>query len=193
MSQELEGAPEELPLTQGTLTWLDRLVARGGQTVSLLFLLSGGIIVFEVVARYVFDSPTAWVHETTTFICALCFAYGGSYCLARDKHIRIVIIYDHISARARRVLDVILSLLGVVLGAALSYAAWTMVQKSFFAPWGDFRMETSGSAWDPTFPAWTKLALFVALLVMTVQFVLHTIHHIKREPDPEGSVGEDDV
>jgi len=183
MSPEIEGLPIKPPVTEGTLTRLDRVIARGGQVVSLLFLFSGAIIVFEIFARYVLNSPTTWVHETTTFVCALCFAYGGAYCLARNKHIRIVIIYDQVSKRARRILDIILSSIGVVFGTTLSIAAWDLVEKSFFAPWGDFRMETSGSAWDPTFPAWTKLALFLALVTMSIQFILHVIHHIKRNPD----------
>lgn len=175
--------PDITPVTEGTLTWLDRLVARGGQVVSLLYLFSGAIIVLEIVARYVFNAPTFWVHETTTFVCAISFAYGGAYCLARNKHIRIVFFYDNVSSAARRILDIFLSSVGVVFAATLSYAAWTLVEKSFFAPWGDFRMETSGSAWDPTFPAWTKLVLFLALVTMTAQFILHVLHHIKRKPD----------
>jgi TRAP-type C4-dicarboxylate transport system permease small subunit len=178
-----EPRTEESPFNSGTLTPLDRQVARGGNVVALLFLASALIIAFEVIARYVFDSPTVWVHETTTFICALCFAYGGSYCVARNKHIRIVLIYDAVSEKTRRILDIVLSTLGVILSGTLTYAAWTLVEKSFFAPTGEFRMETSGSAWDPTFPAWIKLSLFVALLIMTFQYIWHLIHHIRREPD----------
>ena len=58
-----------------------------------------------------------------------------------------------------------------------------MVDKAFFAPTGEFRMETSGSAWDPKFPALIKLALFAALLGMTIQYVWHVVHHVRRKPE----------
>lgn len=169
--------------TDGTLTPLDRVLTGGGRVLSLLFLVSAAIIGFEVIARYVFDSPTSWVHETTTFICALCFAYGGCHCMARNRHIRIVVLYERADPPAKRILDVILSALTAVLCFLLTCAAWKMLASALFTPDGEFRPETSGSAWDPTFPAWIKLALFLALLMMTVQSVWHIIHHIRREPD----------
>lgn len=174
---------EKTSRPDGALTPLDRLIARGGKAMSLLFLLSAAIIAFEVVARYVFDSPTTWAHETTTFICALCFAYGGCHCLAQNSHIRIVLLYQHADRTARRTLDIILSVFSAILCGILTIAAWTMVRSAFFAPWGDFRMETSGSAWDPTFPAWVKLALFLALLVMTIQCLWQLLHHLRRDPN----------
>ena len=50
-------------------------------------------------------------------------------------------------------------------------------------PDGNFRMETSGSAWDPIFPALIKLSLFLALLLMTVQSICQLVHHIRRTPN----------
>jgi C4-dicarboxylate transporter DctQ subunit len=162
---------------------LDQWIISGGPYVSLLFLFSGIIIVIEIFLRYVFNSPTIWVHETTVFICALCFAYGGCYCLARDKHIRIVLIYDNVSPIWRRRLDIFISITGIIFGATLTWAAWTLTEKAMFAPWGDFRMETSGSAWNPPYPALSKTFLFIIFIVMTLQFVLHLAHYLKDKKD----------
>ena len=165
------------------ITPLDRWIRRFGHLLSLLFLLSGGVIVFEVVARYLFNAPTIWGHETTMFLCGVLFAYGGSYCLAGNGHIRIVLIYDRVSNRVRRRLDIAISAVGVLYGVMLSWAAWTVAERALFAPWGAFRMETSGSAWNPPFPALLKTILMLVLILMTVQYVLHLIHHIRRNPD----------
>ena len=48
-------------------------------------------------------------------------------------------------------------------------------KKALFAPWGDFRMETSGSAWDPALPALVKSMLFIVVLLMLLQYLLHLI------------------
>ncbi len=162
------------------MTALDRWVEKGGRAFSYLFLVSGVAIVYEVVARYVFGAPTIWGHETTTLLCALCFAYGGSYCLARDSHIRIVVLYDRVSPRVRRGLDLFNTFTGLVWGGMLVYAGYTLVEKSWFAPWGELRLETSGSAWNPPFPAYTKAFLMIALIVMTLQFLLRLVHYIRQ-------------
>ena len=92
--------------------------------------------------------------------------YAGSYCLACNRHIRIGIIYDWVSDEVRHYLDIFIATLGLLYMSALSWAAYGVAQKSLFAPWGDFRMETSGSAWDPALPAMVKSALFCVVLLM---------------------------
>ena len=160
------------------LTWLDVYIVKIGHWMSLIFLLSACIIVFEIGARYLFNSPTIWVHETTTLLCAVCFCYAGSYCLASNRHIRIGILYDAVSVRMRQKLDVFISFVGLIYTSLLSWAAYQVANKALFAPWGDFRMETSGSAWDPAFPAIVKTFLFVVLVLMSVQMLLHLIKHV---------------
>lgn len=167
----------------GPVGGLDRLIVSIGHVLSLFFLVSAVIIVWEIIARYVFNSPTFWVHETTTLICALLFAYGGSHCIARDKHIRIVIFYDAASKAVRRWLDIVISVLCVIYSGGLAWAGWLVVEKSIFTPQGVFRMETSGSAWDPPFPAITKMFLFLMLTVMLVQFVLHLFANLQGRRD----------
>lgn len=168
---------------EGTLTPLDRFVARGGQVLSLLFLLSCAVSIYEVIARYLFNAPTIWAHETTIFICALCFVYGSCQCIARNKHIRIVVFYQMADESAKRILDIFISISVTVVCGMLTYATSSMMYKAFFTPEGEFRMETSGSSWDPVLPALLKLALFLALLLMTVQSICQLVHHIRRKPN----------
>jgi len=165
----------------GTLTPLDRLVARGGQALSLLFLLSCAISIYEVIARYLFNSPTEWAHETTIFICALCFVYGSCQCIARNKHIRIVIFYQMADNAGRRILDIFISISVSIVCGMLTYATSSMAYKAFFAPTGEFRMETSGSSWDPVIPAILKLILFLTFVLMTVQSLYQLVHHCRRK------------
>ncbi len=163
------------------MTFLDRWVDRGGRWFSYLILISCFTIVYEVIARYVFGAPTIWSHEVTTLLCAISFAYGGSYCLARNSHIRIVILYDLVSLKVRRYLDIFNTFVGLIWACTLVYAAFTLVEKSWFTPWGEFRMETSASAWDPPFPAWTKAFLMFALTIMAFQFLLQLIKTLRQK------------
>ena len=162
---------------------LDRTVDRIGGLISMAFLVSVVISFYEIVSRYVFDAPTIWVHETTIMICALCMAYGGSYCLARDSHIRIRLLYDLLGPGGRRVLNVLNGLLSLFYCVLIAYAAFGMAEKSLFSPGGGVRLETTGSAWNPIYPALVKSSLFLVLLLMSVQSLLHLIGALRRQPE----------
>ncbi|MBK1670222.1 C4-dicarboxylate ABC transporter permease [Rhodovibrio sodomensis] len=157
--------------------------------VSIIFVFITVFTFYEVVMRYVFNAPTFWVHETTTALAAGCFAFGGAYCVAIDKHIRVVLLYDTVSPNIRRWLDVGISLIGCASCTLMSWAAWDMVSEAFWMPSGEFRMETSGSAWNPPTPAIVKAVLFVMLCTMAVQFLLQTVRHIRRDPSRESQPG----
>jgi TRAP-type C4-dicarboxylate transport system permease small subunit len=160
---------------------LDRLVDKIGDYVSYLFMISVAISFYEIVSRYFFNAPTIWVHETTIMICALSMAYGGPYCLARNTHISIKMVYDAVSERTRRWLDVLNGFLAVFYCALIAYAGYIMTEKSLFTPTGMFRLETSGSAWNPITPAIVKNGLFLILVLMTTQSVIRLISAIKRK------------
>lgn len=165
--------------------WLDVLILKIGSLLSIIFLISACIIIFEIVARYMFDSPTYWVHETTTLLCAICFLYAGSYCLACNRHIRIGLFYDAVSDKFRRYLDIFIAFLGLLYMALLSWAAFDVAYKALFAPWGDFRPETSGSAWDPALPAIVKTFLLMVVVLMLIQFALKLLRLLFVSASPD--------
>lgn len=140
--------------------------------------------------RYAFNAPTSWVHETTSAMTAVCFAFGGVYCLAIGKHIRVDLIYDAIPPAARRWLDIALCIVGFLACALMSWAAWSLAHRAFYTSAVTFRPETSGSA-SPPYSSDLKAVLFVMLCIMTVQFALQAIRHFRRDPydgPPQGAV-----
>jgi C4-dicarboxylate transporter, DctQ subunit len=171
---------------------LSRLIIPLGRPVSLAFLVITVIAFFEVLLRYVFNAPTIWVHEATIALTAICFAFGGAYCLATDRHIRVVLLYDAVGPRARRWLDIAISLTGAASCALMAWAAWGLASRAFFTPQGAFRLETSGSAWNPPTPAIVKGLLFLTICAMCGQFLLQALRHIRRHPSDShhGKPGE---
>ncbi len=156
-----------------------RAINATGILFALGIIASALILLNEVVLRYGFDSPTIWAHETTIFLCAMAFTYGGLYSSARNSHIRVVLLYDLARGRTKRVLDTIISVICLIASAFFASAAWTMVQKSLFRPDGSIHLETSGSAWDPPFPACLKMFLFATLCLMTLQFLVLAINYLR--------------
>lgn len=161
-------------------TLLDRCILKVGNLLSLLFIATVAISFYEVLMRYVFNDPTMWVHETAAFTGGSLFVIGGAYALANNKHVRVVLIYDVVSPRIRTCLDIFHSLAGMAFAAMLAYGSWMMVTNSWLAPWGGMRLETSGSAWNPPFPALLKGVILVVVCVMFVQFFLHLLADIRN-------------
>ena len=159
---------------------LDKVIAKVSEVLSLLFAFTVIISFYEVVSRYVFDAPTIWVHETASFIGGSLFVIGGAYALATDKHVRVVLIYDSVSQKTKHYLNMFHHLAGLLFSGLLIYAAWQMVSNSWFSPWGEFRLETSGTAWDPAFPALLKGLILFTVSLMFIQFVLHLISEFKE-------------
>ncbi|MHA6297433.1 TRAP transporter small permease subunit [Devosia sp. CAU 1758] len=163
-------------------TGLDRAVTGATRIFAWAIFLAFVVTVFEVISRYLFDSPTFWAHETTTFLIAAIFLVGGPIALARDKHIRVRMFYDSVSPRGRRRLDIVNSILALIFFAGLSYAAWIMSSKATFTPSGEFRLEGTGTAWNPPTPAMLKVLVLICVGVMFIQTLLHLIDAIRRKP-----------
>ncbi|MBW3695621.1 TRAP transporter small permease [Vibrio sp. T187] len=166
--------PEEQPRNL-----LDKWILKLGNALSLLFIITVVISFYEVLMRYVFDSPTTWVHETASFIGGALFVFGGIYSFANNKHVRVVLIYDYVSNRTRRYLNLVHHVVGLAFAGMMAYAAYVMAEGAWFTPWGEFRLETSGSSLNPPFPALLKGIIFVTLCVLVVQFILHLIQEIQ--------------
>lgn len=158
---------------------LDAAIIKIGNLLSLLFVFTVFISFYEVVMRYVFNSPTIWVHETASFIGGSLFVIGGLYALAANKHVRVVLIYDLVSQRTRHWLNIVHHVFGITFSGFMTYGAYTLVESAWFSPLGELRLNTSGSAWNPPFPAFLKAIIFIAFCILTIQFSLHLISEIK--------------
>jgi TRAP-type C4-dicarboxylate transport system permease small subunit len=93
--------------------------------VGLIFIVSA--YVYEVVTRYVFDSPTAWVSDFVSY------ALGVTVFLAlpkvtRDKgHVAVTVLVDALPSRMADGIYLVLSSLGF---ASLAFASWISLQEN---------------------------------------------------------------
>lgn len=165
---------------------LDQWIDKSGGIISVLFGVGVAISFYEIVVRYAFNAPTVWVHEATIGLVAFCYLFGGIYCLASDKHIRIGLIYFGSVGRTRQLLDIFNSLMTIFFAGSLVYASYTMAHSGWFSPTGELRLERSGSAWNPVIPAIIKLTLLATAAVLAIQSVLHFFRALKSENYPDG-------
>ncbi|MCC7152265.1 MAG: TRAP transporter small permease subunit [Rubrivivax sp.] len=120
------------------------------------------VMLYEVIARYVFNAPTVWAMELAVLLFGPYFLLGGPYLLHLRGHVALDVLRQRLSARWNRRLDLINYPVIVAFCAILLYfsapAAWSAYQYG----------ETSFSAWNP--PIWpAKAAVPIALVLMLLQ------------------------
>ena len=76
-----------------TITIVDRVVVVVSRVSMLLILLGVAITFFEVLMRYVFNSPTTWAYKKTLWLGAIVYLISGAYAMQQRSHIRITAIY----------------------------------------------------------------------------------------------------
>jgi len=84
---------------------LDRVTDWTGQRLTLLLLPLAGVALYEVVARFMFNRPTVWAHETTALIFGVYVVLLGAYTLLVKQHVRVDILWARLSERGRAIAD----------------------------------------------------------------------------------------
>ena len=72
-------------------------------------MISVFVYYYEVIARFVFNSPTNWVHESMFLMFGMQYMLCGAYAYREDQHVRVDVIYAKFSPRGKAIADIISS------------------------------------------------------------------------------------
>jgi TRAP-type mannitol/chloroaromatic compound transport system permease small subunit len=90
-----------------TIRGIDRFSDVTGRLIAMSMLVLVGIITYEVVARYVFNSPTVWVYEASAMVNGSAFMLGCAYALFKGAHVRTDIFWEKFSERRKGIIDLV--------------------------------------------------------------------------------------
>nr|MQY77855.1 TRAP transporter small permease subunit [Bacteroidota bacterium] len=82
-----------------------------GQVVKFLVVALIIVLCCEVVSRYVFNNPTIWALETAKMLMGTFGACGWGYTYLYDGHVRVDVLYAHLSRRGKAWINVIMSII----------------------------------------------------------------------------------
>ena len=134
------------------ITIVDRIVVVVSRLSMLLILLRVAITFFEVVMRYVFNSPTTWAYKKTLWLGAIIYLISGAYAMQQRSHIRITAIYNIAPIWLRMTFDY-LTLFVIVVYATLMLVGGIEPAYAAFSQW-----IRTGSLLDPSV-SYTHLTL----------------------------------
>jgi TRAP-type mannitol/chloroaromatic compound transport system permease small subunit len=141
------------------VTAMNRWVFKGA---TLLMFVIVPVMLFAVLARYGFNSPSAWAMELALMLFGPYFLMIGPYLLHERGHVNLDLVQLAVGPQVRRVLElinypVIIAFAGILLVYAVPFAV-----QSF-----EYR-ETTYSSWNP--PIWpVKLFVPLALVLLGLQ------------------------
>ena len=141
---------------------IDRISVATGRFLAWWTVLAVAIITFEVVARYVFNRPTNWAHESMTLIFAMQYILCGAYAHWARAHVRVDVVYQALSPRGRAWANALTALLFFFYIGTMTYTGW-------FFYWDSQVMgEVSFTDWaPPMYPV--KFAVFLGCLLLLLQ------------------------
>ena len=150
----------------GPMDILSLIFAKGAM-VAIIVMVS--VMFYEVVARYVFGSPTLWANELSLWIAGFVFLFAGLYAMQQRSHIRIYIIYDLMPRWAQNLADTVSVLLIWAFFIALVWGGYNEVAAKLG------RMETFGTAWDPPIPSTVKAGILIIIGLVALQALSNLI------------------
>lgn len=147
--------------------------------VILIFIIVP-VMLIEVTMRYLFNMPTVWGMELATLLFGPYFLLGGPYVLHLRGHVSMDLLYQRLSARTRRMVDLVnLPIIMAFCMILLWYTVPVTVDSFMYG-------ETSFSAWNPPI-WWTKAAVPISLVLLLAQALaefLTTLAGKVDEPAP---------
>ncbi len=111
---------------------VENAISAIGRACSWMWLVLAGVIVVNVVLRYVFDQGLIQLEELQWHIYAVVFMVGLSYTYNEDSHIRVDIFYDHFPPKLKNWIELIgLTLFMIPLCLVLIYYGIIFAKDAF--------------------------------------------------------------
>lgn len=150
------------------LCLIDSISEWTGKTVSFGIFLLALIVAYDVVVRYVFNSPTRWVPETSEMMFGTFIIIGGAYTALKNGHVNMDLLHKMFSLRVRTLIDVLTFFVALAFLGVLLWHGGRSALKSVMV------LEHASTQWGPPiYPLRVMLPLgaFLLILQLVAKFI----------------------
>lgn len=159
--------------TKDGFRFFDHFSKFSGLAVAQLYLLCALATAYEVISRYVFDSPTQWVFEVVMVLCATAWMLSAAYITLHNRHIGITVFYIIASDRTKWWLDLFAMSVGIL-------ALWLLVDDTAIRAIESVMMtERAGSAFNSPAPLILKSMLCFGAFLYLTQLYINLYRHFQ--------------
>lgn len=121
---ETDDAPEPRELAESRFPAVRLLMAAERVAVVALLAALFGLVVFQVVSRYVLAAPLVWTEEVARYTLVWLTFLGAGLVMARRRHITARIFTRSLGPRATAVLEAAANVAVVACAGALAVLGW---------------------------------------------------------------------
>ncbi len=117
-------ADDSKAVSQGWTGYIDRISLFCGEFVAFWSVIAVFVYYYEVIVRYMFNSPTNWAHEGMFLMFGMQYLIAGSYAMLTESHVRVDIFYAKFSPRGKAIIDLLTSIFFFIFAGTLLVTGW---------------------------------------------------------------------
>ncbi len=123
------------------------------------------LIFYGVIMRYVFNEPKAWVEEVVRYVIIWGTFLGFAIALRHNQHIQVDILYDKLTKRAKKRVDIFATLISILFCIAYTIYGAILVENRF---------HSGMVSLDVGIPMW------IVYLILPISGILFLLRFIER-------------
>ena len=152
---------------------IDKIIDKQGEISSFAIYPLIFIVLYEVLMRYAFNTPTIWGFEATAFVYGIHYMLGLSYTERHNGHVKVDIITSRLSPKAQAIMGVI-----TYVGIFLPVYFLMTVGAFRYAYTSTVEGELNSTSWAP--PIWPlKIIMALSFLFLLFQGFCTLLKHIQ--------------
>ena len=150
---------------------IDTLNGWIGEFVCYWSIIAVFVYYYEVLARYIFNSPTNWAHEGMFLMFGMQYVISGGFASREDAHVRVDVLYLYLPTRGKAVVDIITSIFFFLFTGALLWTGWIFMVDAI-------------TVWEVSFTEWAiqywpvKSTLAVGALLIVLQGIAKLVKDV---------------
>ncbi|MHA6343886.1 TRAP transporter small permease subunit [Roseivivax sp. CAU 1761] len=134
---EEAGVTETRPDESYAENWIDRLCLFAGEFVAYWAVIAVFVYYFEVISRYVFNTPTNWAHESMYLMFGMQYLIAGAYAMLTEQHVRVDIFYAPLTRERKAWVDILTSIFFFIFAGTLLVTSWIFAMDALAVPTGN--------------------------------------------------------
>ena len=149
----------EVEIKNPFFLWIDKINGYVGEYVSFWAIIAVFVYYYEVLARYLFNSPTNWAHEGMFLMFGMQYVLAAGFTHREHAHVHVDVLYQYFPLRMKALINVLTSVFFFIFCIVLFWTGWTFAADSI-------------GVWEVSFTEWAiqywpvKVTLSVGALLL---------------------------
>jgi len=144
------------------------------QNIAILaFIILTSSVIYEVIARSIFNKPTIWSLEIVTYMISCVAFFGSAYVLRINKHLEINILTQLFSKKYQRLMKIFSDTVGLIFCSIVFFYGCKLIELSYILG--------AVSVSELRIPLWIpQLTIPFGFFALSLEFLLRIIKTIKK-------------